>query len=69
MNDSGRHVFRITLQVTEYEYPPVPANFREAWVVSVFVDDRIDREGLVNELEEVLRGTNFVLTDRWEHTS
>ena len=63
----GRSVHEITLQVTDYEHPPLPGNFEQVWVVRAFVDGRIDREGLVDELEDVLDGKPFTLDDRWDH--
>ena len=42
---AGRHVDRVTPQVTDYDYPPLPGDFREAWVAFESVGGRIDREG------------------------
>jgi hypothetical protein len=65
----GRHVDLFALLLFGYRYPAAPQDLREGWLLRTEVDGPVDRDRLVDAVEQVLRPNQFILDETWSHHS
>jgi hypothetical protein len=65
----GRHVDLFAILLFGYRYPAAPQDLREGWLLRTEVDGPVDRDGLVDAVERVLRPNQFILDETWSHHS
>lgn len=65
----ARHVHLFALLLFGYAYPATPKDLREGWLLRTAVDGPVNRERLVDAVEQVLRPNQFILDETWSHHS
>jgi hypothetical protein len=65
----GRHVDLFAILLFGSTYPARPQDLREGWLLRTEVDGPVDRDRLVDAVEEVLRPNQFILDETWSHHS
>ena len=65
----ARHVDLFAILVFGSTYPARPQDLQEGWLLRTEVDGPVDRDRLVDAVEEVLRPNQFILDEIWSHHS
>ena len=65
----SRYADALMLRVCEFDYPPLPQNVREGWVVWYEVSGRLDLDELVAQVEAEIVPEPFLLDESYRHHS